>query len=272
MSSLLGPSLLCLLRLLLLGEPCKPSDPILSGDGSPLLPPAISAAVPDPDDPWAGKFDASSTTLGGNSESATATVGFEAKYEPNGFRWIFAGGYAGIRQTDATTGSTSTQSRLYHGSVEHHRFFDEEADAYVYGKGAGRSDVPNGLEIRTDIGGGLGYTFRLGEEATLSFEGGAAWLREDNVGAEPGAAASGRAALRLDLPINEDLSMTSRGEFFSSFEDIADRSFTGEIGLRWMLNSTWFVQATASLAWDNTPGPGLGQSDTRYVIGIGTTF
>ncbi len=227
----------------------------------------------DENNGWSGAANAGVTWITGNSEAVTSTVDVTTKYENGGYRWIFEGNYSGVRNTDQTTGDASTSSRLYRLAAEHHRFLDSEENLYMYGKGSARSDKPIGLDIREDAGVGLGYTWRWDEDKSqVSVEGGPSYLIENNVGALKQDFLAARAGARLDSQLAEDWKLLGRAEYFNSLDNTEDRSFTGELSLRWNFEESWFAQATAANAWDNTPGPGLKKTDWRFVVSIGTTF
>ncbi|HEX9795036.1 MAG TPA: DUF481 domain-containing protein [Planctomycetota bacterium] len=237
---------------------------------------AVLAPMQDPvqDGPWSGTADAGLSLLSGNNKSITGNFDATAKYSDIAYRWIFEGNYAGVRQTNQTTGDATSTARLYRVAGEHHRFLDDTENLYLYGKASGRSDVPNGLDLREDAGVGLGHTWHWNEDSTeFSLEGGPSVLKENNVGLPSGdAAVNGRAGARLDSDLHDDWKLLGRAEFFQSFDIGDDRSATGEIGLRWSMNSTWHLGATVGVAWDNTPAPGFESTAYRYVLSVGTSF
>jgi len=178
-----------------------------------------------------------------------------------------------VRQTDINTGVADTTSRLYTAFVEHHRTFGETEDFYAYGKGSGRSDRPNGLQGRTDSGLGIGYTVRfLDDNTTLNLEAGPSIVWENNVGTLPTSTWTSRFAANFDSKLNADISLTTKAEYFRSVGNTEDASAIGEVGLRWTLKITWFMQLSSSFAWDSTPAPGFESSDYRQSLTIGTTF
>lgn len=244
----------------------------------PTLSLALAACLPlqDPGpeaSPWSGAVDAGLTAVNGNNSSITGVLNGKLEYSGESYSWRIGAGYAGVRADDPSTGNDMTTTRLYFAEGGHQRYLDEEQNLYVYGKGGMRRDVPNGLQLRQDAGLGGGYTFRWAEDSSsLSLEAGPSWLRENNVGAFSAIAATGRAAAGLDSALSDSLKLLGSAEYFQSFDEGEDRSFTGEIGLRWNVEGNWFIQGTVALAWDNTPGPGLSRSDVRYTAGAGTTF
>lgn len=224
--------------------------------------------------PWSGGASAGLIYVTGNNPSTLSSADVSAKYEQTGYRWIFTGKYAAIRQEDRVTSDPTTTSRLYQGAVEHHRFLDAEDNLYLYGKGSARRDVPNGLQVREDAGVGVGYTWRWNDgKSDFSAEGGPSALKENNVAVPSGdMALNGRAALRYDSALSDSTKLLSKAEYFQSFDVSEDRSATADAKLRWNLEGSWYLEGGVAMAWDNTPAPGFRNTDVIYSIQVGTTF
>ena len=62
---------------------------------------------------WTGKADLGYTFISGNNESTTAAFNAELRRATDINEWLFTANYAGVRQTDRTTGDAQTTSRLY---------------------------------------------------------------------------------------------------------------------------------------------------------------
>jgi putative salt-induced outer membrane protein YdiY len=238
-----------------------------------LLPFLFALQDPPPNSPWQGKADFGLTLLTGNNQNTNVDFHGELKQLLEGRRWILRGDYSGVRQGNPVDGSSTTVSRLTHISAEHHRYLDEVGDFYGYGKSSGRRDPPNGLELRADLGFGIGWIYHWSKsQNTLTLEVGPSLLREDNVGTEKVDTWSGRAAAELSIPLMETWEFNSKGEYFASTEDGADRSFTNRVSLAWNFKEDWYLKFGNSLAWDGTPAPGFSETDIRWSINIGTQF
>jgi len=231
------------------------------------------AAEKAPPSPCSGAADAGLTLITGNNESTNSAVNATVKYQGTTYRWIFEGNYSGTRQQNQLTGNSFSTSRLYRLAGAYHRFLDDEEKLYLYGKGQGRSDAPNGLDIREDLGVGVGYSWYWNERnSEVSFEGGPSYVKENNVGALVDDYLSGRAEARLDWEFARSIRLLGRSEYIQSFDNTDDRSATGELSLRWSFESSWYLQATLGVAWDNTAAPGFQSTDYRYVLAVGTSF
>ncbi len=228
-------------------------------------------AEPDKGSPWSGKADAGLTFLSGNNSSSTSALNFQLEWKLDDTRWLGTGQYAGVRQ-ELSAGDADTTSRLHHFGLEYHSLFGEENAWFFYSKSSARNDTPNGLELRADIGLGLGYRHAWSDNSWTSFEFGPSLIRENQLGTLSEDTFSSRLAVATDLDLTHGWSWTAKGEYFASTELADDRSFTGESGIRWSFREGWFMQGTASLAWDGTPAIGFGESDSRFVFSIGMTF
>lgn len=240
---------------------------------TPLFP--TTSAIQDGEPAWTGKADLGYTFLSGNNESTTAAFNAEARYEAEVYQWLFTANYAGVRQTDRTTGDAQTTSRLYAAAGQYNHYLDEEKNLYAYGNANIRKDVPVGLDLRWTIGAGAGYTFYLNEERDtfVSLEGGPTFIHEENVGSsEDVDAAAARVAARYENPLWTEWLLAATGEFLQSLDETDDQSFVGELNLNWNFRADWYFAATAAVAWDGTPAPGFESTDRRFVLSIGHTF
>ena len=228
----------------------------------------LQDSIPPSQPEWEGTAEFGLTALSGNHDNFNSSLKAEAKTADTESPWILGFEYAGVRESQAS----QTDKRLYLGALEHHRYLDREGKLFFYGKGSGRRDVPNGLELRADLGIGMG--FLLGEEDGTHFrlEFGPSILREDNVGVDGLNLFSARAAASFTTPLLEDWSLRGKNEYFRSTEESADQAFTSDLDLRWQLQTDWFMDMGWSLAWDGSPGPGFGRTDTRLVLTLGTSF
>jgi hypothetical protein len=223
------------------------------------------------ENPWSGQADAALTFLSGNNTSSTSSLNAQLEWKLNDTRWLGTSQYTGIRQENSE-GLASTTSRLYHFGLAYNSLFGEENEWFFYSKSAARNDTPNGLELRADIGLGLGYRHAWNDLSWTSFEFGPSLIRENLVGAITEDTFNSRFALSSEIDLGNSWTWTAKGEYFSSTEDSNDQSFTGESGIRWAFHEGWFLQGTAALAWDGTPAVGFGNSDNRFMLTIGMTF
>ena len=243
-----------------------------------VLPIALLALAPlqggEDEGGWSGAATAGLTYITGNNESITTTVDIPVEYDGGVYKWIFGANYAGVRNEDPVTKDSTSTTRLYQLSAAYDHYLDDARNLYAYASGAARQDKPNGLDIRENLGVGVGHTWRWDEDnSEFNLEAGPSVLKENNVGLASGdPALNGRLAARLNSKLDEQWTLLGGAEFFQSFDETDDRILTADLGARWNFDETWFASGTVALAWDNTPAPTFKKSDWRFVLGIGTTF
>jgi putative salt-induced outer membrane protein YdiY len=245
-----------------------------SGNGA-NEPERTNQPLQDQEPAWHGKADLGYTFLSGNSESTTAALNAELRYDADMYSWLFNAHYAGVRTTDRTTGDAQSKSRLYSAAGQYNHFMDEDKNLYAYGNANVRKDVPVGLDLRWTIGAGAGYTWYLNTEkdTLFSLEGGPAYFHEENVGSTDDVdALAGRVAARYENPLWTEWLLTATGEFLQSFDESADKTFVGEMNLSWNFRADWYFKATTAVAWDNTPAAGFESTDRRIVLSVGHSF
>ncbi|MCX8229301.1 MAG: DUF481 domain-containing protein [Planctomycetota bacterium] len=239
---------------------------------APQAPPPSPAPVQTEEPTWTGKADFGMSLLTGNNPTSKVDFQGKAQWERENRRWIGTGNYHASRQ-GTLLGESETSSRLMHLGVEHHRFLDADGDWYAYGKSSSRRDVPNGLELRADIGLGMGWEHRWNQDQTiLTLEAGPSLLREDNVGSSKTDTLSGRSALTFKLPIAEKWTLETKAEYFFATGNTDANSLTSSVDMDWNFSEDWFLSFGNALAWDGTPAPGFQETDLRWTVNIGTTF
>ena len=225
---------------------------------------------------WTIAADVSLTRLEGNTETTTGAANIVYSDYAGLREWTLGAHWAATRQQDAVTGDSTTTSRLFLYDGTYNYFFSEEKHMYAYGKAAHRTNIPDGLDHRTDVGLGAGYRFGLYEgdvddlDGKAEVEAGVSWVADEKVGLEEETGAAFRGAYLFDTPVDGSLSIVNFGEYLSNGDEI--EAFTHETGLKWDLNSTLYLALTWAVSWDGNPAPGFESTDRRYVLLLGATF
>lgn len=219
--------------------------------------------------PWSGSADAGMTLISGNNESSNGSANFEMKWAEGLDAFDFGAHYAGTRTTNKATNDASTTSRLYLYEAGYDRFFTEAKDFYGYAKASSREDIPNGLQSRNDIGVGVGYSFFLYENASVSVEGGSSYVAENKVGTLADSSAVARAAYKFATPIMETIDFDGAGEYLNG-DDI--ETYTQDFGVSWSFEEAWYLRASYNIAWDGNPSAGFSSTDRRFNLVVGTSF
>jgi len=218
---------------------------------------------------WAGAADAGLTMIGGNNESAKGSANLTLGWEGALDGIALGAHYSGDRSTDKATGTKTTNSRLYQYDGAYNRFFSEAKEWYAYGNADVRQDSPNGLQSRNGLGVGVGRRFHMFETTEVNLEGGASYVTENKVGTLSDTSGVGRIAYDFTSPLSESMEFTGAGVYLNG-GDI--ETYIQDLGLKWNLNGSWYLQLSVNVAYDANPTAGFGSTDRRYNLVIGTTF
>jgi putative salt-induced outer membrane protein YdiY len=123
------------------------------------------------------------------------------------------------------------------------------------------------------IGGGAGYQWIESARTNLSTEVGAAsrYEKYDNT-PESDDQLSLQAGYNFDHQLNDTVKFLHDLTYYPAFEDFADYYLTTTAELRASLTKTMFANFKVIYNYDETPAPGQGSSDTKYLLGVGLTF
>ncbi|MDA0666873.1 MAG: DUF481 domain-containing protein [Planctomycetota bacterium] len=219
---------------------------------------------------WSGSAKLSLSDISGNSESTNGAAYIDMDWAEGLDKVKLGARYAGNRTGDGAGNSTTT-SRLYAFDAAYNRYLSEEKNLYGYGSLGTRQDEPNGLQLRSAIGAGVGYTFHVYEGGDLSLEAGVAFVNENKVGIPNDSSATGRAAFDFkgDIEWLADVSFSADGEYLNG-GDV--ESYVQNMNLAWNFADNWDLSIGNSIAWDGNPSAGFSSTDRQWNLLIGTSF
>lgn len=157
------------------------------------------------------------------------------------------------------------------GSIKYD-FFPLE-HLYVYANTLLDYNAFQDLNLRSTIGGGLGYEILHSDKATLDAELGVSYFNEDKrIGTDQGYA-SGRWSVNMEYAfIPDKISLFHFHEGYFSLEDFQDLFIKSKQGVRFSLFKDFFTSLQANLDFDNTPTAGLEKVDTKVLFSLGYSF
>jgi putative salt-induced outer membrane protein YdiY len=239
-----------------------PAEPVLQ----PLAPPAVSAqddaAAKDP--AWQGAFTVGVSLTDGNTDITKASATADAVKELDGSRYTL-----GFSWNFSEEDGIISQRKTF-GRAQYDRFLSDKM--YWLAQTSAEADSQAGVDLRTTIGGGIGYqlkdtdTFKLGGEAGLS------WFNEEldpNVKNDYIAA---RLAYNWTYKLSDKWVFEQNGDIFPSLEDAADIYSKIDTRVKATLTESMFAQLQWVWDWDNTPATGRKRSDNLYLLTIGWKF
>lgn len=237
-------------------------------DGEVAAAPADDAATPEEEEPeppkWTGNLTFGSSVTGGNTDikksslTADGVKELEKSRYTLGFLWNFS-------QED----DEISQRRVF-GTGQFDRFITDRF--YWLAQLTAETDKNASVDLRTTVGGGLGYQFLDNEKWKLSGEAGLSWLDERFATDEDNAYLALRAAYKVDWIPNDIWSLSQAIQVFPSLEDIDDIYAKVDTRLKVNISGSLFAQLQWIYDWNNTPAAGKERVDNLYLLTIGWKF
>ena len=185
--------------------------------------------------------------LGARKQQFRFNVGFEYDYESNN--------------------DEKTKNRLL-ASTNLDYFFKHPW--YVYGKGAYEFDEFKDLDLKLDIGPGLGYQFIEGENANLALEAGPSYVKQDFKEESRRNYIAARSAINADKWFfDKFVQLFLLAEGFSNPKEKNDRFARVRTGLRFPLGWGFNLSTQYNLDYDKNPPEGIEETDQRYLLLLG---
>lgn len=212
-----------------------------------------------------GNLEAGVSYLTGNTDTTSANLSgkFVARSKRQRFtlrgRWYYA------------ENDNEVSAREAGGSVKYDFFATEKL--YLYANALFDYNPFKDLDLRSTIGGGLGYQFFEDARKKLAAELGVSYVDENfRVGAD-NSYAGGRWSINFDYQIIPDkITFFHYQEGYFSLEDFEDMNLRSEQGLRFNVLEDFYTTFQANVAYDNKPTPGFDKTDTALIFGLGYDF
>ncbi len=141
---------------------------------------------------------------------------------------------------------------------------------YYYGSLYFESDELADLNLRSGLGGGIGYLFYKRKKLNLSGELGLSWAREDFENEDLNEFGAMNWAIDFDKFVFTDFTQFYHKHLgVLSLEDTEDVIVKSWTGLRFLLPHGFSASLEANVDFDNTPAAGKDRIDNRYSIKLG---
>lgn len=217
---------------------------------------------------WSGAADLGLATARGNARTTTVSTGFNASRETGFDRTRL--NFSQIYSTQNTTEPYGATANRINGGVRYDR--DISGRLFAFGFGDFTFDEFQDLDLRSVLGGGLGWKIIDTERTFFSFGAGANWAREKF--------ATGLVRNSGELNLGEESShkLTDTVRLFQSISVYPNLSETGEFrmdfdgGMSAKLNSFLSWNVTVSDRYLSNPLPGKKSNDLLLTTGVSFTF
>ncbi len=219
---------------------------------------------------WAGDFSAGYSSTHGNTQTQNISASFNMKKRTENDRTTFTGDYARSEQTDDDTGEDETTENWWRLKGKYDYFFSKKF--YTYLDTRYETDEIAELDSRYIVGSGFGKQWIESEEMNFSTEGGLAYVKENFETEGDNSNCTVQMGYNFDKKINDKLKIINDLTYYPSWEDVSDYILTTTGEIRYKLNDRLFTNFRAIFDYDSTPAEGAGNTDTKYLLGVGGTF
>jgi putative salt-induced outer membrane protein YdiY len=236
--------------------PVAVGDMALITDINPPVVPAVT---------YEGNVDAGVSYLTGNTDTVSGNLSglFVARSKRQRFtlrgKWYYA------------ENDNEVSAREAGGSVKYDFFATEKF--YLYANALFLYNPFKDLDLRSTIGGGVGYQFWEDAIKKLGVELGVSYVDENFRVAEDNSYPGGRWSIYFTYWLLKDkIDFFHFQEGYFSLEDVEDMNLITEQGLRFMVLEDFYTALQVNVAYDNMPSPGFKSTDTAVIFGLGYNF
>ncbi len=244
----------------------------LQGEGVvlPAVPLVDIAKINPPPVKWEGNLAIGATKTSGNSDTLSVTATLDAVRRSDIDRFTLNSGWFFSEQEDPATGMDVITERRVFGALKYDYFITKKW--YLTANTRAEGSEAQNLELRFTAGAGVGHQFVERDDLKVSAEVGVGYFYEKFEDIPADSYLSGRVANNVDWTVTDGLSYMHLIEWFPGFEDSADQFVHYDGKLQATLTESMFAQFQTIWDWDNTPSPGFGRIDVKYILSIGWKF
>jgi len=248
---------------------------LLAGDKYPLS--EVDAINPSPvvAPRWTGSMTAGFTSTHGNTYSESGSISFDAmRWEENKNRTSVFARYLASRTKDSVSGDKKTTEESFTFGGKYDYFFSPKM--YGFLDGNFKKDHISDLDRRIIAGVGVGYQWIKSEKMNFSSDFGASILCEQYTRYDQTTRSdelSARFGYHFDRVICKGVNFVHNLNYYPSATGrISDYFLSTDAEVRMALTESMFGSFKAILDYDSTPAPGIGKTDTKYILGVGWSF
>ncbi|HPD47231.1 MAG TPA: DUF481 domain-containing protein [Anaerohalosphaeraceae bacterium] len=232
----------------------------------------VAVNPPAPETPkWGGSVSVGWTSVHGNTRSESLNASAEASLRREKDRTSLRFDYGRSEQENKSTGEEETTEDWWRARGKYDFFLTEK----FYGFLEGRYETDKIAELDRRVIGGVGAGYQWIESDRMNFatEAGIAYLTERFDNETPGNhETSAQAGYHFDIKINERLKFINDLTYYPSFGQFSDYFLTTTAELRAMLNKNMYANFRVLFDYDTSPAAGQGNTDVKYILGVGADF
>jgi putative salt-induced outer membrane protein YdiY len=246
-------------------EPLQPQRFELANVAS-INPPPVPKAK------WTGNVSGAAGLTTGNTKSNSVSAGASLARRTAQDRTTIDGDMAKGSQTDRSTGISRTNEDWWRLRGEYDYFFTKRF--FGFGNGRYEKDSIALLNRRVVVGGGVGYQWIEDAKTSFSTNGGLASVFEKY---ENQADSSNQLSLQAGYTFSRQLWKNTKFlndlTWYPSLSNpSSDYFLTSTAELRANLTKAMFANFKVIFNYDATLAPDRGNTDIKYILGVGVTF
>ncbi|MEP6755599.1 MAG: DUF481 domain-containing protein [Chthonomonadales bacterium] len=241
-----------------------PDHITLSGTESLLKMPAAVRLEDPPPPKWHG-------TIGLGLDFARSAVNTDsikllanANYKMKKSLIALDAAYLSTRQNGASTEETT----FFNGDYN----FDTGEKTYGFGNFRIRKDRINAIDLRTIVGGGLGYRWIKSADTTFNTEAGLTYRREAYTTGGNKSGISGQAGYLYTRRVSKTANFRHDLTYYPKLSNLNDYYAVTNLIFDQALSGSLTLSARILMDYSSTPAPGAQRSTSRYILSIGTKF
>ncbi len=226
---------------------------------------------PKPEPKWTGSISGAVSSTHGNtkSESVAASVSVSRRSEKD--RTTAGADYGRSETRDRTTRQDETTEDWWRARAQYDYFFTKKFFGFMNARY--EKDAIADLDRRIVVGGGGGYQWIETAKTNFSTNLGLASLYEkfDNQ-AGSNSEISLQLGYNFEHRFDDKLRFIHDLSYFPSLEQFSDYFLTSTAELRASLTKSMFANFKVIFNFDESPAPGRGTTDVKYLLGVGMNF
>lgn len=143
---------------------------------------------------------------------------------------------------------------------------------FIYNLAGISYDEVRNIDLRYEVGPGLGYHLIQKPKFTLDLEGGGTFEHREFANRSADENILLRVAERTTWNISSKVSMDQRLEFFPNVDELGEFRIRFEANLRYSFWKNVYLNLGLTDQWESDPAPGVSQNDLQIRTSIGARF
>lgn len=219
---------------------------------------------------WQGSFSLGMSSSNGNSSVESARFSINAAKRTRTDRTTLQADYGRSVDKDKDNEGDEVTENWLKSRAKYDWFFQKKD--YVYFDGRYETDRVADLKYRTIAGSGLGHQFAEGRDFNLSGEAGLASLEERYNNGPSRQDLTAQFGYHLDKTLPWRLHFYNDLAYNPTVRNFSDYVLSSSAEVRAMFTDRLFANFKVLFDYDSTPAQDKTNTDTKYMLGVGSKF